>query len=82
MPNDTPRPATTAWQPFDYNNYGQAIGGYEGTTTRLVVLAAVYPGTDGPEFDEVEGHDFGSVDDTDRVLRFMPLQSPEPPHAE
>lgn len=60
----------------DVDDYGKSIGGYDGTVTRLVVLAGVYPGKHGPEFDPVERSEFGEVDDTDTVRRFMPLAAP------
>ena len=63
----------------DVDDYGKNIGGYTGQVDRIVILAGVYPGEHGPEFDYVEGSEFGQVEDTDIVRRFLPLQAPEPP---
>jgi len=70
------RPET--WCDADYD--GRAIGGYTGETRRMVVLASVYAGEDGPEFDGVGGGEHGEVEDDDGVLRYLPLTPPEAPH--
>lgn len=60
----------------DVDDYGKSIGGYTGDVDRLVVLAGVYRGEHGPEFDPVDGCEFGEVEDHDTVRRFMPLTAP------
>lgn len=60
----------------DSDETGRDIGGYTGKTHRIIALAFVYRGNDGPEFDRVEGSDFPDVEAEDAVLRFMPLTAP------
>lgn len=69
---DVERPET--WS--DSDDTGRDIGGYTGRTHRVVALAFVYPGNDGPEFDRVEGSEFSDVERDDAVRRFMPLTAP------
>lgn len=60
---------------------GRTIGGFDGTTHRVVVLAQVYRDDDGPAFEAIPQADCGMVEAHDTVRRYLPLTPPPAPNA-